>query len=610
MKKKIIFILLLTTSLHAQTQQQVVTFISPRSQSFNNARFMSGWDDQIHCPKEGFYSTYSLAGEVNSTFRTERINQCLFGEDIIRRDKNDTEWKDCILISGSQTENRIPNKDWLADYFGLPTDFKSTVRFRPRVNNYIIDGQAFFGLNNIKKGLYLLFDIPFVYTNSDINIQELVTQPGTNGYDPGYYNATGVDRENLLTCFTQFISGSAIPTINGLQFQPLNNAKMDPKSRRKIGFAELRAAIGYDHFINEIHHVGCSLIAAAPCGNRPKAEFLFEPMCGNGHHWELGVGLSAHACTWEKIDTNERTDLFFEGSITHLFSAKQRRSFDLQGKPNSRYMIAQKTSPEISNNLTGNGTTPIAQFSNEVAPVANITTFDVSVAINAQADMAFMYVYTRKENSYTFGYSAWKRGCEKVTIRNCGSFTENSWALKGDAYLFGFIAQQPTPNDLPVGFPVPLSATESGASINTGTNFPRQGLSADQAQQALQLQTARRNSNIDFPQPAFAGNNQYLVATGGDLTQANQIQTSIQPQLITWSSIDINSAETSGFSHKIFTHFRHKIRDHRRYDAYIGIGAEVEFGRQAGPMPAIGADKCINCALSCWGVWLKGNVSF
>ena len=77
----------------------------------------------------------------------------------------------------------------------------------------------------------------------------------------------------------------------------------------------------------------------------------------------------------------------------------------------------------------------------------------------------------------------------------------------------------------------------------------------------------------------------------------NQINTSIQPVLINVTDLDLNSAATSGFSHKLFTHFNHHIRTHGRAQAHIGFGSEIEFGRQAGLPPIIGDDKCINCAL-------------
>jgi hypothetical protein len=602
--------LFIPLSVHAQNTQ-VISFISPRSQGFNTPRVVSGWDWVTHCPTaDRTYSTYGIAAEVTSSFRPERINQCLFGQDIVRRGKNDTEWKDFIVVSGSQTSNRSPQKDWFADYFGLPTDFSSMVRFRPRVNNVIVEAQSFFGFNGIKKGLYAELFLPIVYTNWDLNIREIVTAPGVNNYVPGYFNATGVSRNNLLPNFSSYIGGYAIPTISGITFHPLTHGKMSLCSQRATHCAELRANLGYDHFMHDKHHVGIKAQLAIPFGNRPHAQYLFEPIVGNQHHYELGLGFTAHALVWQQEATDEKVDFFVDIVVNHLFSAHQRRSFDLKCTPNSRYMLAEKMTTTITNNLTGNGQSASAQFANEITSIVNLTTYDVNVSVNAQADVSLHCSYTKKRNYWTFGYNAWKRGCESIKIKNNNLLSDNLWAIKGDAQLYGFVAVQPLPTDLPVGTPVALSAMENAATINYGTNLPKQGVSTDPIQKALQIQTAQRNPNITNPQLAFAGNTQYLVATTTDTTLANQINTSIQPTFITFNDIDRNSAATSGFSHKIFTHLNHKIATYGRADAYIGLGSEIEFGRQAGPPPAIGDDTCINCALSCWGIWLKGGVSW
>ena len=611
MKKKIITAFIFFSFATQAQNTQVITFISPRSQGFNTPRVISGWDSISHCPQQDtMYSTYGFAAETTTSFRPERINQCLFGQNIVRHDKNDTEWKDFIVVSGSQTENRSSHKDWLADYFGLPNDFKSDVRFRPRVNNVIVETQSFFGFNNIKKGLYAELFLPIVYTNWDLNIKETVINSGTNDYVPGYFNPSGVDRSDLVAKFSHYISGCVIPNINGLTFQPLTHGKMSLHSRRAVHFAELRINLGYDHFIHDEHHVGLKTQLAIPLGNRPNGEFLFEPIVGNQHHYELGIGVTAHTVAWENSATEEKIDFFLDVTANHLFKSHQRRAFDLKKKPNSRYMLAEKMTPNISNNLTGNGTTPIAQFDREVTSIVNITTQNIVVSANIQADIALSCSYTKKNNYWTFGYDAWKRGCENITIKNNNNFPENSWAIKGDAQVYGFIGQQTNAADLPVGTAVALSATESDATINYGTNLPKQGVSSDAAKRAIQIQNAQRNPKIDFPEPAFAGNNQYLVASTNDLSIANQINTSIQPVLINSTDIDVNSAATSGFSHKIFTHFNHTIHTYGHATANIGLGSEIEFGRQAGAPPAIGDDKCINCALSHWGIWLKGSVSW
>jgi len=593
-------------------EQQVVTFISPRSQSFNLERMLSGWENIIHQAnkRDQFYGTFAGTIEATSSFRPERISQCLFGEDIIQCCGNNTEWTDFLIISGSQTTDRIPQKDWLADYFGLPTDFKSVVRFRPRVNNFIFDMHAFFGLNNITPGLYLRIELPLVYANWDLNMKECIQEYGTTPYTPGYFNATGIEREKLSHSFSEFISGCRAPEADNLTFYPLTHAKMNFKSQRLFHTAELTATLGYDYFINDYHHVGCALQVAAPCGNIPNGEFLFEPIIGNGHHWELGGEIAAHFRTWTSPDEEEFTEFFFNAVVTHLFTAHQRRSFDLKGNPNSRYMLAEKLTQPVIDNLNGSSAAALAQYAHDVTPLANITTFDINVSINAQADIAFMYAYTKKQNTWSIGYSLWKRGCESIQLRNCNNFQNNTWALKGDAYTYGFIAQQTNTNDLPVGTPVALSAMETRASINTGTNFPAKGLSSDPIEKNEQIKHAQQNTHISFAQKAFAGNNQYLVASLDDTSINNQINTSIQPVFIALEDISISSAETSGFSQKIFTHFNYAIASDSLTYPYIGIGAEIEFGRQAGPTPAIGADICINCALSHWGVWLKTGAAF
>ncbi len=598
-------------SINAQVTQ-VITIISPRSQGFNTPRVVSGWDDIIHCPtQENLYSTYAIALEVATSFRPQRINQCLFGQDIVRRETFEKEWKDFIVVSGSQTENRNPQKDWLADYFGLPTDFKSLVRFRPRANNVVVELQSFVGFNQILKGLYAELFVPIVYTNWDLNMHEAIISPGTNGYAPGYFNATGVERADLLTKFTQYISGCATPNISGLTFEPLRHGRMSPCALRATHCAELRANLGYDYFFNDEHHIGAKIQVAAPLGNRPKANYLFEPIIGNQHHAELGFGVTAHAVVWDEPDTQEQVDFFADITINHMFTSHQRRSFDLLCKPNSRYMLAEKMTPDITSNLTGDGTTPFAQFDKEVTSIVNLTTYDVAVRINVQADVTLYCSYTFKNNYWTFGYNAWKRGCENISLKYNDNFPENTWSIKGDAQVFGFIGEQNGSIGLPIGTAVALSATEDiKATINYGANLSKTGVSSDAAQRTIQIQNALRNPGIDFPQPAFAGNNQRLVASTTDLSAANQINTSIQPIFISCLDIDLNSGSTSGFSHKMFTHFNHIITTHGRADADIGFGSEIEFGRQAGPPPAIGDEKCINCALSFWGIWLKGSVSW
>jgi len=476
----IVIITISNLSVGLSAQTHVVTFISPRTQSFNAERILVGWENYIHQRQAQLYGIYAAVPQVTSSFRPERINQCLFGDSIIRDFNTTTEWNDYITISGSQISERSSH-DWLADNFGLPSDFKSITQYTPHVLNWVFDTQFFFGLNTILPGLYLQCELPLVYTHWDLNMRECILEPGHNN--------------QFLHSFSEYVSG-CIQDISNMPFSPLLYARMDPQPHTLITFSELRATIGYDYFPTYFHYFGVGLQIAIPCGNRPKGELLFEPIVGNGHHFECGIELSARFRTWTSETEDAHTDLFFNATVTHLFTTRQKRSFDIVNRPNSRYILAEQ----------------ITQPTSQEIPLVNLTTKNVHVSINAQADISFLYAYTKNRDTWSFGYSLWKRGCEKICLRDSFNFN-NEWQLKD------------------------------------GTVF-------------------------------------------------------------TSEDIALHSAATSGFSQKIITHFNHAIATQSYNKPYIGLGAEVEFGRQAGPTPVIGSDVCINCALSQWGVWIKTGVVF
>lgn len=583
------------------TDKRVVTYMNPRSQSTNAARELVGWERQVNLFKtSGIYGSFSITPEIIKSFRPERVTQCLFGDDTV-------ECKSTLTISGSRTTNRIPKRDWLADYFGLPTDFKSIVNFRPRVNNFLIDFNFFVGLSAQLSGLYFRIHAPLVHSVWNLHMSEQIFRgdQGTNDYSPGYFNDTGITRDDLLNNFTEFISGEKAPQGDNLTFQKLTFSKMNPCSRSITRVSEIQAALGLNPWQAEWYHVGFNLRLAIPTGNRPQGEFLFEPIVGNGHHWELGVGLSTHIQVWHNEKTAEHLNLFLDANFMHLFKTKQKRSFDLKENPNSRYMLAQKFAMPLVNNLTGqvNGTLipPNTQFKNEVTPLANLITFDVDVSVAIQADLAFLFAYTKDTSTFSFGYGMWKQSCENVAIKKLNKFKENTWVLKGDAHTTGFIGQTGT---LPIGTAVALSATESKATINAGKNFPKKGTALEE-----QIQEGQKNPNIDNKAAAFAGSNQQLVASLDNTSPENQINTSIQPQFIGPDDIDINSARTRSTAQKIFGHVNHRW-DGPQFTSSIGFGAEIDFGRHSGPTPEAFEQECINCALSYWGVWLKGGFSF
>ncbi len=598
--------------MHAE--KKVITLIRPRSASVNAALELVGLDRQIYIPhkKDQFYAVATVTPEVIKTFRPERIAQCLFGDDILICPKHFLDGcpekracQNIFLVSGSQVPDRCPTT-WLADYFGLPTDFQSSVHIKPRVNSFLADFNLYCGLDNVTPGLYFRIHAPVVHTSWNLDMCEVVENPGDNSYNPGYFNASGVERADLLPSFLSFISGCQTPDIDGIIFHPLKSAKMKPHHAELTKLSEIQVSLGYNFFYARCYHLGIDIRMSIPTGNRPEGEFLFEPIVGNCHHWEAGVGLTGHVVAWEDVCTEESFAIHTVMNITHLFNARQRRIFDLKNKPLSRYMLAAHVNRDIVDNLRGtvdgNPTPPTFQFNNEYTSVANITTLDVHTNVDVQVDMIFMFTYAKERFSWNIGYGFWAQSCENIKplCHDPCMFTENTWVLKGDAQAFGFLGADDAP--LHAGDPVPLSFSEQEATVHAGTNIPG----------TTSVTAAEKNPNIDNPAPATAGNNntRLLYAPNVPNTADNQINTSIDPIILTPDMINFESTQSRAFAQKLFMHMHYIITSCEYIIPHFGFGAEVDFGRGAGFMPPKECCKCINGALSYWGVWVKVGVTF
>lgn len=614
--------LVVLSSLICSSVNAVVPIIIPRSQSVDTARLLVGQTRYINLyDQEQVYGCWAFTLEYEKSMRSHEISRNLFGSDLI----NDT--KPFIQITGSQVGNRDAT-DWLADYFGLPTDFVSRISFDPKVDSIIFDMSFYLGLDEWCDGLYFWIHAPIVYTKWKLNFSEEVLQPGVNGYDPGYFGPTAVPRSSLVTNFSAFASGLGTPNLGAnLFFNPLENAKILPKGHSKTRLSDIQAIFGWNFLQGDDHHFGLYLYTAAPTGNRPEGEFLFEPIAGNAHHWELGVGASFHYLMFVDECTDRYIGFYGMATLSTMFGSRQKRTFDLVDKPMSRYMLVERLGTPVTNlfvNMTqgtaADSVPPAMQFQNLYVPLANISTFDVNARIAAQFDFSAMMYMQWHQWDFNIGYNYWARTCEKIRpiCQQCSiPFDGNiNFALKGDARTYGFVAQNAInlPAGITPGQPIPLSATESQADIHSGTNTPI-GTPFNPSQ--------TQNPGIDlFPQQWA------MVANGGPTQNSNEIvilptdstgtttqqRSTLTPILIMATDIDLEAAETKGLSNRIFAHVNYN------WDAcecdwipYLGVGGFIEFAhhRSGGDCSEPDFDNsCQTCAFSQWGAWIKGGFAF
>jgi len=644
-----LFLLISVFSINGSTNQ-VSPYFSIRSQGANIAREMVGWTNHVDLyDVRNIYGAGSFTLEYTKSTKSNRIAQCLFGNDLLGDCCNCS----AIKVSGSAVPGRDANKDWLADYFGLPTDFQSTLNFRPRIENVISDFNFYLEFDSWCTGLWFRIDVPLVYTKWDLNFRECISDPGSKNLPVGYFNdavtlgteqppagnniypnAYSVTRASLLNSFEEFAGCKKVPSLGqNTTFSPLCFAQMgsicEPKTKTRV--ADLQIALGWNVWQKEKYHVGIGLLGVAPTGNKPEGVCVFEPIVGNGNHGELGVFLSSHFTFWQTEDEVQHLGLYIDGTISHLFKTKQKRTFDLRNKPNSRYMLAEKLGTPVNSLFafpteTNNAIpiAPSAQFKNEFSTIANLTTLDANVSVGVQADIAFMLAYRRGNFVWDVGYNLWVRSCEKIKL-DCKcptSFADGAtWALKGDSYVYGFDGAS---TNIPNRPAIALSATQSKATIHQGTN----------AGSTISVSTNPSVDNVEF---AYSKNTSINTATGDtyifnrpdastfDTTDglARHTKTSKNPVFLTDCDIDLDGARTKGLSHKLFTHISYTWDNiDGRWAPYLGVGAEGEFhpisdscSKDCNDCPVetetnTCKSTCNRCGVSQWGVWAKGGISF
>jgi hypothetical protein len=616
-------------------------YFSIRSQSVDSARELVGWTHQVNLyrPCEGMYGSLSFTPEWTKSFRKQDIICCLFGDSLVKGE-------DCpspvINIAGSRAANRNP-RDWLADNFGLPTDFESTISFRPTIKNFIFDIDYYLGFDECLEGLYFRVHAPVVHTRWRLDYCENVAQVGVNNYDAGYFAPALVPRSNLLESFSGYVSKEQVPTLNGgVVFEALRHAKWSDDScsqgLKATRLSEIQVAFGWNMWQCEDYHFGFNVRGSIPSGTRPKGDFIFEPVVGNGHHWELGSGLTTHYTFWRDCDCARSVGLYLDANVTHLFNTRQCRTFDLCCKPNSRYMLAERLGLPVENGLKGSETgqqttlpteftSSNFQFKNRFTPVANLTHLPVKVGAGVQADLTLLLDIEYCGWNVDMGYNFWIRSCEKIRPDcSCPSpLDAKTWALKGDSHVFGYELINGSP-DAEIGATIALGATQSTATIYTGNNWPLEQCVATVPTDPTQ------NPGIDFPEFAYAeidGNkiliDSPILESGETFTQAveSQTRTSIQSVFLSLDDVDFCAARTKGKSHKLFAHVGHTwCETDCGWIPYFGIGGKAEWAANrvskkdcfeptdCPPECPTACDSCKECAVSEWGVWLKGGVSF
>ena len=565
--------LLIQTTINA-----IATRIDIRSQSENAARDLAGLTPHIHVPLNGYHGTIAITTGYSRSYDPTQMTRALFGSDACSGST--------ITIKGSEVNGRDNEHDWIAENFYLSNNFVSELSLKPRIEQSITDVNLFFGFNNLCDGLFVRVHAPVVWTKWNLNMQEKITNEGSTA---GWLNTTPfntINASKLLKSFTEYACQELVPTpvystTPGTirTAYPLTVAKMCHCPAKKAALSDIQTDIGWDYMRNN-YHVGFFGRIVAPTGTCPNGEYLFEPIIGNGKHWELGGGITSHVQLWKDPVHKHTLNMHIDANITHLFNKRQQRVFDLKGfGPLSRYLLVEKINE------------PVATLN--VSPAANLTYRTVNVSAALQTDVVAMFSYLREFLSVDFGYNFWARTCEKFSgVENCSCC---------DSFCEDRSVKNSSTKNCSVG---DCSVEDQEAYKRSACIRANRGRSADGCS-ARNCSVSDCSNNICSRGLATELDaRQWRVVHGNETI--HDLGTTAEV-ILKESNIDYNSARTRGLSHKVFTNIAYNWLDNGTWVPYIGVGAELELGQHNDCKPST---CCQNSAVSQWSVWAKGGVSF
>lgn len=540
----------------------------PRSQGTNTARELVGWEEFIHQFDVGDY--YLTTGHVLAyyhSFRSERIARELFGETVLR-------------FAGSKAEGR-DRCEILADNFGLSDTLRGRVTVHPVIENIVFDNQFFLGLDPLLCGLYLRVHMPLVHTRWNLHLCQTIERDKSEEAEKSkeIYKSKCPD---FPSCY---MADSAVPAqcniIKALEGRftfgdmktPWAYGRIFNGPQTKTGLADLDLILGYDFRQTDTSHLGLYAQAVFPTGNKLTGRELFQPLVGNAHHFEVGLGVSAHIVLLES-DAHSNLAFYLEGNVVHMFKNTQMRSFDFcNNGPLSRYMLLKELK-EVDGQLV---------YAGNLINGINFATRPVSVSVPAKGDISAKLAVRTPHIIADIGYNFYGRTAERVHFEACKD--DRIYAIKGTEGVCGL--EYETVNNTFGSFvqDVPLNSSQSHATI-------RRGARTDNAQ------PAPKEKPSDIVVTAFSRQT-------GTIEGADVIPAFVSAPPCTVSVKDLHKAtgtSPSQATHKVFGYLGYNFYQcDWCASPYLGIGGEVEFDA------LYWEDRS---SLNQWSVWLKGGFEF
>lgn len=305
-----------------------------------------------------------------------------------------------LLIAGDETPTNIRlARDIRAEWIGLPDNFSGRFTISPtqrQAGFFLAYHQPLCAVCDIEflRHSWLNFELPIAYVENNLHPKQF-----------DIVNPSPTAPHDILEAFNQ--PSWCFGKIAG--------------KRHRVSPADLRVEFGKTYMAENYFEIAYYSVLLVPMSARQDPEFLFSPVVGYNGHWGLGGGAKFQIpLNWNTCTVAHAIFMYLES--IYLFHNKQKRTFDLKGKPWSRYMQYN-----FANGLPGQN-----------IPGVNLLTFDAISAPYGVVDFCLGYRLIRGIAEIEVGYSIWGHGNEKVKFKKPYMFPRFSELSQTITYNFGF----------------------------------------------------------------------------------------------------------------------------------------------------------------------------
>lgn len=284
--------------------------------------------------------------------------------------------------------------------------FKSVLRFHPEVSQVgaaLSWKQALCYDDDQQVRWWSEIGLPIVHVTTDMQLQENIQE----GREATVVQGEGLNGSPVLTSAKQFFAQ------RGLQFGRIDRGEQD-----ETQVASLDMKIGYNSVMTDQCYLNSYLGISIPTSNNfnerddhgiceQSFRQMLQPLTGTAGHVALAYGthLGFHICDYEQWRLRTVTDIH----TRYIFSDEEHRTFDLKGKPWSRYMEFYASEDQAARAFRENdptiGTSGV-----------NLLTLPVDVTPGVEGRVNFACIFERCNFALEVGYNTNYQQAEDIEL--------------------------------------------------------------------------------------------------------------------------------------------------------------------------------------------------